>query len=163
SFVPCAEQRSWRWLTRTRVELKRRVGMIRSQVEGLLEEAGIKLSATVSDVFGASGWAMLEGRAAGGREGARCAARGAGCAARDKKEALQEALAGHCNATTRLLLSQCLEQVRLLQRHIAEIGSELNRNLRDHLGTLQRLSQVPGVELAAAQELVAEIGPGASA
>lgn len=50
-----------------------------------------------------------------------------------------------------------------MQRHIAEIGSELNRNLRDHLATLQRLSQVPGVELAAAQELLAEIGPGASA
>jgi hypothetical protein len=31
-------------------------------VEGLLEEGGVKLAAVVSDVFGASGWAMLEQR-----------------------------------------------------------------------------------------------------
>jgi len=60
SFIPGAEQRSWRWLTRSRVHLKRTLGMIRNQVEGLLEQGGIKLSAVVSDLFGVSGWAMLE-------------------------------------------------------------------------------------------------------
>ena len=162
SFVPRSEQRAWRWLTRTRVELKRRMGQIRAQVEGLLEESGVKLAATVSDVFGASGWAMLERLAAGETDAAVLADQARG-SLRHKKEALQEALEGHCNATTRLLLGQCLEQVRLLQQHIAEIGRELSRNMRDHASTLQRLSQVPGVELAAAQELLAEIGPGASA
>jgi hypothetical protein len=42
SFVPDAEQLGWRWLTRTRVELKPKIGMIRGQAEGLLEERGIK-------------------------------------------------------------------------------------------------------------------------
>src|SRR5882724_273651 len=65
SFIPGAEQRSWRWLTRTRVQLKKKVGVIRSQVEGLLEQGGIKLSAVVSDLFGVSGWAMLEQIAGG--------------------------------------------------------------------------------------------------
>lgn len=162
SFVPCAEQRSWRWLTRTRVEFKRRIGVVRAQVEGLLEEAGIKLSATVSDVFGASGWAMLERLAAGETDAARLAEQARG-SLRGKKEALRQALAGHVSGTTRLLLRQCLEQVRLLQQHIGEIGSELSRSMRDHVRVLHRLSQLPGVELTAAQELLAEIGPGARA
>jgi transposase len=60
SFIPGAEQRSWRWLTRSRVHSKRKIGVIRCQVEGLLEQGGIKLSAVASDLFGVSGWAMLE-------------------------------------------------------------------------------------------------------
>jgi transposase len=60
SFIPGAEQRAWRWLTRTRVDLKRKIGVVRNQTEGLLEEGGIKVAAVVSDVFGVSGWAMLE-------------------------------------------------------------------------------------------------------
>jgi hypothetical protein len=40
SFIPEAEQRSWRWLKRTTVELRRKTGVIRNQVEGLLEEGG---------------------------------------------------------------------------------------------------------------------------
>ena len=60
SFIPDSEQRAWRWLTRTRVQLNKKLGVIHSHVEGLLEQGGIKLSAVVSDLFGVSGWAMLE-------------------------------------------------------------------------------------------------------
>lgn len=35
--------------------------------------------------------------------------------------------------------------------------------MRDHLAALTRLSRIPGVQLYAAQELLAEIGPGAAA
>jgi transposase len=162
SFVPGAEQRGWRWLTRTRVELKRKIGMIRSQVEGLLEEAGIKLAATVSDLFGASGWAMLERLAAGETDPERIASLAMG-SLRHKQAALQEALAGRLDAIGRLLLAQSLEQVQLLQKHTGEIGLAVQQAMREHAVLLQRLSQVPGVQIYAAQDLLAEIGPGAVA
>jgi len=162
SFVPAAEQRGWRWLTRTRVELQRKIGMIRSQVEGLLEEGGVKLAATVSDLFGASGWAMLERLAEGETDTARIAGQARG-SLRHKQAALQEALAGRLDATGRLLLGQCLQQVQLLQQHIAEIGLALSRAMQEHAASLNRLSQVPGVQVYAAQELLAEIGPQAAA
>jgi transposase len=60
SLIPGSQQRAWRWLTRRRVQLKKKRGVIHSHVEGLLEPGGIKLSAVVSDLFGVSGWAMLE-------------------------------------------------------------------------------------------------------
>ena len=60
SFIPGAEQRQWRWLTRSRLQLRRRIVVIRNQVEGLLEQGGIKLTAVASDPFGVSGWAMLQ-------------------------------------------------------------------------------------------------------
>lgn len=162
SFVPGAEQWGWRWLTRTRVDLNRKIGVIRSQVEGLLEEAGIKLAATVSDLFGASGWAMLKRLAAGETAPERIARLALG-SLRHKQAALEEALAGRLDAIGRLLLGQCLEQLELLRKQIGEIGLALNQALREHAAVLQRLSQVPGVQIHAAQELLAEIGPGAVA
>ncbi len=162
SFVPEAEQRSWRWLTRTRVELKRKIGMVRSQVEGLWEEGGVKLAAVVSDVFGVSGWAMLEQMAQGETDAATIAAQARG-SLRHKREPLQEALAGGLSPVGRFLLKQSLEQVRLLQQQIAEIGAALAVAMREHTAVLSRLARVPGVQVAAAQELLAEVGPGAAA
>ena len=40
--------------------MKKKLGVIQSHVEGLLEQGGTKLAAAVSDLFGVSGWAMLE-------------------------------------------------------------------------------------------------------
>ena len=93
SFIPGAEQRAWRWLTRTRVQGKKKLSVIHSHVEGLLEQGGIKLSAVVSDLFGVSGWAMLE-RIAEGETDVEMLAGEARGALRKKDAELKEALAG---------------------------------------------------------------------
>jgi transposase len=162
SFVPGAEQRSWRWMSRTRVELREKIGVVRNQVEGLLEEGGIKLAAVVSDLFGASGWAMLQRIAAGETQVEALVAEARG-KLRHKKEELQQALAGRLQPLYQKLLKQHLQQVQLLRQHIEEINGCLSEAMRYHLSTLQRLCQVPGINLYAAQELLAEIGPTADA
>jgi transposase len=162
SFVPGAEQRAWRWLTRTRVQLKKKLGVIHSQVEGLLEQGGIKLSAVVSDLFGVSGWAMLEHIAQGVTDVEVLAGEARG-ALRRKDAELREALAGRLEPVYRLLLKQHMEQVRLLRRQVEEIHRALAEAMAEHLAALHRLTKIPGVDLYAAQELVAEIGPKAAA
>jgi transposase len=162
SFIPGAEQRSWRWLTRTRVQLRKKLGVIHSHVEGLLEQGGIKLAAVVSDLFGVSAWAMLEHIAQGVTDVEVLAAEARG-ALRKKDAALKAALAGRLEPVYRLLLRQHMEQVRLLRQQIDEINQALAEALQDHLAALHRLSQIPGVDLYAAQELLSEIGPTAAA
>ena len=100
SFIPGAEQRSWRWLTRIRVDLKDKISVVRNQVEGLLEQGGIKLTAVASDVFGVSGWAMLEKIAQGVTDVEVLSSQARG-ALRKKEEQLKEALAGGWNRSTR--------------------------------------------------------------
>lgn len=107
SFIPGSEQRAWRWLTRTRVPLKKKLGVIQSHVEGLLEQGGIKLSAVVSDLFGVSSWAMLEHIAQGVTD-VEVLAREARGALRKKDAQLKEALAGQLEPVYRLLLRQHL-------------------------------------------------------
>ena len=54
SFVPDAEQRLWRTVTRKKYQLRRDRVRIHNQLEALLEEAHIKLSSLVSDLLGVS-------------------------------------------------------------------------------------------------------------
>src|SRR5580658_5829538 len=162
SFIPGCEQRAWRWLTRTRVQLRKKLGIIHNHVEGLLEQGGIKLSVVVSDLFGVSGWAMLELIAQGVTDSEVLAAEARGVL-RNKDGELKEALAGQLEPVYRLLLRQHLDQVRLLRRQVEEINQALAVAMQEHIAALHRLSKIPGVDLYAAQELLSEIGPPAAA
>ncbi len=162
SFIPDSEQRGWRQLTRARVQLKKKLSAVHSQVEGLLEHGGIKLSAVVSDLFGVSGWAMLEHIAQGVTDVEVLTGEARGVL-RKKTAELKQALAGQLEPVYRLLLRQHLDQVRLFQRQVEEINQALAGAMQEHLAALHRLTQIPGVNLYAAQELLAEIGPKAAA
>jgi len=54
SFMPDAEQRLWRTVTRQKYQLTRHHVRLQNQVESLLEEAHVKLSSLVSDLLDAS-------------------------------------------------------------------------------------------------------------
>ena len=120
SFIPGAEQRSWRWLTRTRVQLHRLIGVVRNRVEGLLEQGGIKLTAVATDPFGVSGWAMLKLLAKGETDVTVLAAEARG-RLRKKEAHLKEALAGKLDPIYRMLLQQNLDQVELLRGQIGDV------------------------------------------
>jgi hypothetical protein len=68
------------------------VEIVQSHGEGLQEEAGIKLSAVVSDLFGVSGWAMLK-LIAGGETDVEVLMKQARGTLRRKESQLREALA----------------------------------------------------------------------
>jgi transposase len=65
SFVPEPEQRQWRMLTRGRQQLIQEQVRLQSQIECVLEEGQIKLSAVISDLLGVSGRRILEALALG--------------------------------------------------------------------------------------------------
>jgi transposase len=65
SFVPNAEQRLWRTVTRKKHQLRRDRIRLQNQLESLLEEAHIKLSSLVSDLLGLSAQRMLKAIAEG--------------------------------------------------------------------------------------------------
>src|SRR5712672_1255173 len=65
SFVPDAEQRLWRTVTRRKYQLRCDRIRLQNQLESLLEEAHIKLSSFVSDLLGLSARRMLKAIAEG--------------------------------------------------------------------------------------------------
>jgi transposase len=60
SFVPDAEQRLWRTVTRRKYQLTRDHVRLQNPLESLLEEAHIKLSSLVSNLLGASARRMMK-------------------------------------------------------------------------------------------------------
>jgi transposase len=162
SFIPNQEQRQWRSLTRSRVHLQRMIVIVRNQVEGVLEQGGIKLTSVVTDSFGVSGWAILQQLAQGETDPEKLVKQARG-ALRKKEEPLREALAGKLDGVSRLRLKQSLQQVELLRRQIQELDEALVQALHQHLPILVRLMKLPGVDRVAAEQLLAEIGPTAAA
>ena len=160
SFVPADEQRRWRSLTRMRVDTKRKLSRVNSQVEALLEEARIKLSSVVSDLFGATGWAILQelGRGESRPEVLAEQARGS---LQNKKPELREALAGRMHADHQMLLNLLLRQAQLLIDQGKILDCAIAGRMREHAAALYRLCRLPGVDMTAAEDLLAEIGPGA--
>jgi transposase len=95
SFIPPRPQRQLRDLTRYRRTLTQERTREKQRAEKLLEDAQIKLSSVISDIFGgASGRAMLAALITGQRN-PHDLARLARGSMRAKTSALQEALTGH--------------------------------------------------------------------
>src|SRR6202007_2451472 len=126
SFVPDAEQRLWRTLTRTKYQRTRDKVRLQNQLEALLEEAHIKLSSLVSDLLGVSARRMLKALADGETNPAALAA-----LAHERLRATPEQLCDALGACTELkpvyrrLLKMTLEHLQLLERQIGQLHQEL--------------------------------------
>lgn len=162
SYVPDREQRQWRTMTRMRVRMSTQQVRLRNQMEGLLEEGRIKLSSVVSDLLGVSGRNMLWAMVRGVGDPAQLAAL-ASYKLTAPAEQLQEALRGDLSSSQRLLLKMLLEQWEQLATHIEQLEVEMTQALQGWRPTTQRLVEIPGISHIAAQQILAEVGPEASA
>jgi transposase len=163
SFVPDAEQRLWRTVTRRKLQLTRDHVRLQNQLESLLEEAHIKLSSLVSDLLGASARRMLKALAEGETNPAALAA-----LADERLRATPEQLCDALGASAdlkpvyRRLLKMILEQVQFLEQQISQLDQEMASLLSQYQDAVQRLAEVPGLGVDSAQQIIAEVGPTAA-
>jgi transposase len=159
SFVPDAAQRLWRTLTRTKYQLTRNRVQLQNRLEGLLEEAHIKLSSLVSDLLGASARRILDALADGETDPGALAAL-ADVRVRATPEQLRDAL-GACedlHPIYRRLVRMALKDLKLLEQQIDEVDQELATLLEPYHDQVQRLAEVPGLGADSAQQIIAEVG-----
>jgi transposase len=161
SFVPPADIRRLRDLTRYRVDLVGVRTAEKNRVEKLLEDACLKLSIVASDIFGVSGRAMLGALIAGERD-PQVLAELARTRMRVKIPLLQDAFAGLRLGTFddhhRFLLSTMLARVDAVNDDIAALDAEIEGHLAPFADAATRLQQIPGVGPTAAAIIIAEIG-----
>jgi transposase len=159
SFVPDPEQRLWRTVTRTKYQLTRNRVQLQNRLEALLEEAHIKLSRLVSDLLGVSARRMLQALADGETDPSALAAL-ANYRLRASQQQLCDAL-GACQELSpvyRRLLKMVLEELRLIDKQIGQLDQEMADLLRPHQDQVQRLTEVPGLGVDSAQQIMAEVG-----
>ncbi len=163
SFVPGAEQRLWRTLTRTKYQRTRDKVRLQNQLEALLEEAHIKLSSLVSDLLGASARRMLRALADGGSDPAALAAL-ADHRLRATPAQLHDAL-GACteiNPVYRRLVKLTLDDFEFVEQQISQLDHEIASLLQGNQDAVERLAAVPGLGVDSAQQIIAEVGANAA-
>jgi transposase len=139
SYVPEAEQRCWRTLTRTKYQLTRDRVRLQSQLESLLEECQIKLSSVVSDLLGASGRRILSAMANGEVDPVRLKALG------DKRlhatdAELLDALSGQVQPLHRALLKLYLQRLDLIDEQMTKLEGMIANGMRAHQDAVVRLA-----------------------
>jgi transposase len=157
SFVPPVEIRRLRDLTRYRVDLMAACGAEKNRAEKLLEDAQIKLSVVASDIFGVSGRDMMRALIAGERD-PQVLAQLARRRMRAKIAALEEAFVGHFTDHHAFLLARMLTRVEAIEADIADVEARIENQIAPFAAAVDRLDEIPGVGLATAHTIIAEIG-----
>ncbi len=157
SFVPPAEIRELRDLTRYRKTLIEEHAREANRIHKVLQDAGIKLSSVATDALGVSGRAMMKALIDGQRDPERLAALAKG-RLRSKEAELQKALLGRFRRHHAFLLSALLAHLDFLDMSIDAVTVELEDLLRPFAASLGLLQTIPGVARRSAEVILAETG-----
>ena len=185
SFVPPEEIRDLRALTRTRARLAQDQVRHQCRVEKVLEDALLKISGVISDLFGVSGRRFLDALVAGERSPAALAALGDG-RLKASPQRLAEALTGRFRDIHAFEIATHLRLIDAINDEIARLDERIEQQLaaipgvapaciacgliggghapgcvRDGTpvpGLIERLDEITGVGARNAQVLIAELG-----
>jgi len=162
SYVPAAEQRRWRAMTRFRRQAIRQRVQLQNQIESLLEEGQIKLSCVGSDLLGMSGRRILRALADGETDPQKLAEM-RDARVRASEEEVKAALGGQLHSLHCRLLRLSLDRVEQIDQQIGELDMDLGQAMQAHQEAIARLVALPGLGVDSAQQVIAQIGPEAAA
>ena len=157
SFVPPPPIRLLRDLTRYRADLVNARTAEKNRVEKLLEDAQIKLSVVVSDIFGVSGRQMMAALLAGQRD-PMALAQLSRTRMRAKIPLLEEAFVGRFTHHHEFLLRTMLARIDQASADIAAVETQIEELIVPFAQAVGKLDEITGVGLTAAHVLIAEIG-----
>jgi transposase len=179
SFVPPRGIRDLRDLTRTRATLTQEHTSICNRIQKVLEDANIKLRSVASDVFGASGRAILRALMRDEKDMEALADLAKGVL-RNKIPQLRRALDGQVTAHHRLLITSHWKQMEFLEHQIADLETQVAERMKptaeEMALTMQSVAdgapvalspreeaiqlwmELPGVGWISACSMVAELG-----
>lgn len=157
SFVPPKPIRQLRDQTRQRRKTVQLQSKVENRAQKILEASGVKLGSVVSDVFGATGKAIL-GRLAKNETDPIVLSNLAQRSLKKKKHEIALSLESNFTAHHAQLLRRQLDLHAQLGEQIGEIEASLETMVTEHGALIDRLDQIPGVNRIAAIEILGEIG-----
>jgi len=157
SFVPPANLRELRLISRERQKLISQLARDKNRVHKILTDGGIRLSVVVSDIHGKSARAMIRALIDGSppEQVLSLASR----RLKASRQQLLDALQGHLTASHCFVLDELLRQIEDIQARIARFEARLLEQLQAQRPILALLQTLPGVDLMGAAMLLVEIGP----
>ncbi|MZP30633.1 IS110 family transposase [Heliobacterium undosum] len=165
SYVPPAVIQDLRSLTRTRWGLVNDLRKVKNTITRILDECNIKFSTVASDLFGASGRAILDLIVYNSQFDPLLLAQCAKGKLRKKLDQLVAALTGYVSDTKRYILDLHLQSLTRIEQALKNLEETMNFYIRTHglQSWLDILCSIPGVKRLSAITILAEIGVDLSA
>ena len=157
SFIPPRFNRELRELYRYKRKLIGQRVSECNRLHKVLEDANIKLGSVVSDVFGATGWAIICALVKGQTDLWVLAELSKGTL-RNKKKELMLALEGQLTQHHRFMLNMSQGIILSIDKFISDIDLQIDTYLEQCSETYDLLQTIPGVNKQTALAIVAEIG-----
>ena len=157
SYIPPREIRELRDLNRYRTKLENQKTQEKNRVLKILEDCNIKLSSVLTDVFGASGTAIIDAILDGEKDLEKIANLSKGVA-RKKIPEIQESIYGNVTAHHEFMLKTIKRNLERISQTIKELEEEINRKVEPFEAKIKKLDTIPGVDKIGAIGLISEIG-----
>ena len=156
SFIPPAQMRELRLISRERQKLVRYLSADKNRMHKILADSGVRLGVVISDIHGQSGRAMIKTLIAGQpiNEVLACATN----RLKASREELFEALQGDLTPSHYFVLRELMQKIEELEARIARFDARLLEGLVSQANMLALLQTMPGVDLIGAAMLLVEIG-----
>jgi transposase len=145
-------------LTRYRRKLLRDATAGKNRVHKILQDANIKLTSYISDIFGISGRALLESIVNGEVLKADEVKERVKTSLKHKVPELLEALDGRMKKHHRLMLGLHLDHLSYVEKQLQIVESEIDKLLEPYWSIVELLNTIPGIQKDAAAVILAEIG-----
>jgi transposase len=161
SFIPPRPQRELRDLTRRRKKLIQTATGEKNRVDKMLQDANVKLSDVLTDLFGVSGQLMLEALLEGAAEPQAIAA----LAKRGAKKKIPQIIASleqhQMREHHRAMIRFSLEHLRFLEEQLGDLDEMIRKKIEEagYQKQWELLQTIPGVQEPTAAVMLAEVGP----
>ena len=157
SFIPPVEIRQLRDLFRYKRKLTGQVSAEKNRLQKILEDANIKLSSVVSDVFGVSATRIIDALI-GGEEDLEELVKLCHGKLNSKRELLKEALVGKLTEHHKFMLRTIKESMANIEGIIAKVDRQIDEQTKVYEVEIELLQTIPGVGKDSAIGIIAEIG-----
>jgi transposase len=158
SFVPSVEIRTLRGLTRYRKKLIQEATAEKNRIHKLLQDANIKLTTHMSDVFGVSGRLLLQKLMNGEAVTMKFLETEMKGALRQKSNELLDSLNGSFSKDHQLMMRFSWGHLLYLEQLVEYVEEAIANRQSDHQQELELLQSIPGISQNSAHVIIAEIG-----
>lgn len=158
SFVPSAEVRDLRDLTRYRKKLVYQATAEKNRIHRILQDANIKLTSFMSDIFGVSGRLLLERLVNGEVITLEFLQEEMKGPLKHKADQLLQSVQGRIRCHHIQMIRYSWEHLLFLEEAIVQVDEQIYERLKDRREAVELLSTIPGINEQSASIIIAEIG-----
>jgi transposase len=157
SFIPCQKIRELRDLVRYKSKLTKQISSEKNRMVKILEDANIKLSSVLSNVFGATGRKIINDIVKGDYKPEQLLYHVHGHVKKSRAE-IKEAITGYVTNHHRFMMQTILNNITRVEQTIEEVDAQIAEQTKEYSREIELLDSIPGVDKDGAISIISEIG-----